>query len=289
MPVNGSGKYVAPSWHNNQPPYINASELNDISTTLACVPIANGGTGATTAASALTNLGALAKSGVVSKGSQSVPVYFDSSGVAHEITQPLPITLGGTGMTSLDNLRSSMGLGDGTGALAIVNGGTGATTAANALTNLGALAKSNVTSRGSSSTPVYFNSSGVANAISQPIPVSLGGSGMNGSDYFAISDDGGFENSFVRKWGKVVMIYLTTTLINSSNGLASSNGFIPSGYRPANQVFAVAVGTSARNINGDVKNWASVCISTSGDVVLQPNPRVTVSCYYAVNICYIQS
>ena len=46
MPISG-GKYVNPGWSNGTSPAINASELNDMSNTLALVPIANGGTGMT--------------------------------------------------------------------------------------------------------------------------------------------------------------------------------------------------------------------------------------------------
>jgi len=207
MPIS-SGAYVAPAWANGTSPYINATELSAMSTTLACVPIANGG--------------------------------------------------------------------------------TGATTAANALTNLGALAKSNVVSKGTTNTPVYFNSNGVATAISQPIPISLGGTGQTNSTTENIDDAGGLENCYVRAWGKIVMIYLTTSTISSTGTGVQVYGFIPSGYRPSNQVFGVAVGLSSRNLSGAVKNWASVKISTSGDVIIEPNPRVDASCHYAVNICYVR-
>lgn len=85
MPIV-NGKYVNPGWVNGAQPYINASELNDISTTLEQLPIANGGTGATTASAALTNLGAEPKTNVTSKGSNELPVYFDANGVATPIT-----------------------------------------------------------------------------------------------------------------------------------------------------------------------------------------------------------
>lgn len=49
----------------------------------------------------------------------------------------LPVDLGGTGASTLQALRKSMGLGDTTGALPIENGGTGATTAAAARNALG--------------------------------------------------------------------------------------------------------------------------------------------------------
>jgi hypothetical protein len=81
------------------------------------VPIANGGTGATTAADARTNLGL----GAVA------------------VQNTVPIANGGTGATTAADARTNLGL----GAVAvqntvpIANGGTGATTAADARTNLG--------------------------------------------------------------------------------------------------------------------------------------------------------
>ena len=177
MPIS-NGAYVAPNWANNTSPYINATELNAISNTLQTVPVKNGGTGATTASAALTNLGALAKANVVSKGSASTPVYFNASGVATAITSPIPVSLGGTGATTAAGIRSTLGLGSTTGALPVANGGTGATSASAALTNLGAEPKANVTSKGANNTPVYFDSNGVAYAISSPLPVSLGGTGV---------------------------------------------------------------------------------------------------------------
>ena len=56
MPISG-GKYVAPQWNNGTQPYINASELQAISDSVALLPIANGGTGATTVAGARNALG----------------------------------------------------------------------------------------------------------------------------------------------------------------------------------------------------------------------------------------
>lgn len=56
MPIN-NGKYVNPGWVNATTPAIAAAELNAMSNTIAQVPVANGGTGGTTVASARNNLG----------------------------------------------------------------------------------------------------------------------------------------------------------------------------------------------------------------------------------------
>lgn len=85
MPIVND-KYVAPSWANGSAPYINASELNAISQTLQLLSIANGGTGATTAAEALAALGGEPIANVTSKGSNDSPVYFNANGVAVPIS-----------------------------------------------------------------------------------------------------------------------------------------------------------------------------------------------------------
>ena len=76
------------------------------------LPIEQGGTGGTTAASARKALGLGNTSGA------------------------LPIANGGTGATTAASARNALGLGNTTGALPIANGGTGATTAAGAVSNL---------------------------------------------------------------------------------------------------------------------------------------------------------
>ena len=63
---------------------------------------------------------------------------------AGELTSVLPIANGGTGATSVADVRNALGLGNTTGALPIANGGTGATTARNALSNLGGVPTSDV-------------------------------------------------------------------------------------------------------------------------------------------------
>ena len=89
----------------NTPVYFNSSGVAvPISSP---IPISLGGTNATTASNALTNLGAEPIANVRSKGSANTPVYFNSSGVATPISSPLPISLGGTGVSS----RGSQDLG----------------------------------------------------------------------------------------------------------------------------------------------------------------------------------
>lgn len=83
--------------------------------TSGALPIANGGTGKTTAADAYTALGG----GAAGK--------LDTVDIAH----------GGTGAATVEDARNALGLGHTAGALPIANGGTGAATAAAARTALG--------------------------------------------------------------------------------------------------------------------------------------------------------
>lgn len=89
------------------------------------LPIANGGTGLTSAPSMLVNLASTTATSPL----QASP----RPGVAGT----LPIANGGTGQTTAAGVRNALGLGNTTGAVPIANGGTGATTAAAARTALG--------------------------------------------------------------------------------------------------------------------------------------------------------
>ena len=100
MPIENN-KYVAPGWVNDTTPAINATEMNAISNTLACVPIANGGTGGTTAQAARNNLG------FTTTGNANTPVYFNSSGLPTQMTGQLPIEKGGSGMSGVITVKES--------------------------------------------------------------------------------------------------------------------------------------------------------------------------------------
>ena len=128
---------AAPTSHNhtwNQitdrpttlPPSAHTHNASDI--TVGTLPIARGGTGATTAAAARNALG------------------------LGNTAAALPIANGGTGATTAAAARNALGLGNTTAALPIANGGTGATTAAAARTNLGALSTAGGTITGTLTT-----------------------------------------------------------------------------------------------------------------------------------------
>lgn len=89
------------------------------------LPIANGGTGLTSAPSMLVNLASTTATSPL----QASP--------RPGVTGTLPIANGGTGQTTAAGVRNALGLGNTTGAVPIANGGTGATTADAARTALG--------------------------------------------------------------------------------------------------------------------------------------------------------
>lgn len=157
MPISG-GKYVAPQWNNGTQPYINASELQAISDSVALLPIANGGTGATTVAGARNALGLGNTSGA------------------------LPIANGGTGATSASGAKESLGITlAGLGAKAagtepVSTGGTGLTSVtANALLSGNGTNPMKVTT--SANGAVYATSTNGAITFGT-LPVAQGGTGI---------------------------------------------------------------------------------------------------------------
>lgn len=145
MPIV-SDAYQAPDWLDGQAPAIDADELTAMSQTLEKIPVANGGTGATTASEARTNLGitpanigALPTSGGTISGNLTVTgsLTGNLTGNADNIDGVVAIAHGGTGATTVATARNALGLGNTSGALPVSNGGTGATTVAAARNNLG--------------------------------------------------------------------------------------------------------------------------------------------------------
>ena len=188
--------YVAPDWHNDTSPYINEDNLNAISETLECVPVENGGTGATDAPQARINLG---------------------------IELPLPVE----------------------------NGGTGAATAVQALDNIGAEPKANVTSKGATDTPVYFDSNAVAQPISAPIPVSLGGTGVSSLSTL-ISNMKSVTYSSANTGANNKYVYVSNGVVTASSatvGGANQNMYLSGGtFTAGNSFVPTGGGTFSGNV-----------------------------------------
>ena len=109
------------------------------------IAVNKGGTGATAASGARTNLGL----GTIAVENSPLPVNKGGTGQTTvaaarnafglgNTTGALPIANGGTGQTTAAAARNALGLGNTTGALPVANGGTGSTTATAALSALGA-------------------------------------------------------------------------------------------------------------------------------------------------------
>lgn len=101
--------YVNPGWVNGAAPAISADNLNNMSNTLETVPAENGGTGRTTLTSGalITGNG----TGAVGQLTGTGAVYAESNGNPQFGT--LPVSCGGTGVTTLDSLKTAMGLANG--------------------------------------------------------------------------------------------------------------------------------------------------------------------------------
>ena len=127
---------------------LNNKADKNLSNITGTLPISKGGTGATTASNALSNLGI--DTALNNKADKDLS----------NITGTLPISKGGTGATTASNALSNLGidtalnnkadkdLSNITGTLPVSKGGTGATTASNALSNLGAFSSSGGTIAG---------------------------------------------------------------------------------------------------------------------------------------------
>lgn len=147
MPIV-SGVYVAPTWNNGTSPFINASELNAMSGTLALVPVGNGGTGSNTAAGARQNLGITPTNiGAKPTGTEGV-----STGGTGLTTVTLNAVLTGNGTSAMKPVATANGAFYATsangapvfGTLPVGQGGTGLTASPSMLVNLGSTSAANV-------------------------------------------------------------------------------------------------------------------------------------------------
>ena len=139
LTADGLLRKTSGTWGMDSSAYL--TSVNLATNVTGTLPIANGGTGATTAAGALTSLGAYPASnpsGFLSSAVTSVSGTGSVNGITltGTVTSSGNLTLGGT--LSNVNLTSQV-----TGTLPIANGGTGAVNATQALSNLGAYPASN--------------------------------------------------------------------------------------------------------------------------------------------------
>lgn len=158
------------------------------------LPVLNGGTGATIAADARTNLGL---GTIATQNASNVTI---TGGSVTNITD-IAIADGGTGASTASSARNNLGLGSmatqnsltvnitggsitGITDLAIADGGTGASTAAGALTNLGAYAASNPAG--------YTTNTGTVTSVAATVPsfLSVTGSPVTTAGTLAIGYSG---------------------------------------------------------------------------------------------------
>ena len=255
MPIV-NGAYVSPNWVNDTSPYINETEMNAISDTLQTVPVANGGTGATSAAAALESLGAEPKANVTSKGSVNTPVYFNENGIAVAISSPIPIALGGTGASSLaaflTNARAvsynDADVGDASSPVYIANG----------------VATKLSSTVGSASKPVYLNA-GTLTAMTGALAIENGGTGATNVIHTLLTGAGGKIVVDYWQWGKMICVHVQGINVAGISTTTASN-IIPAAGRPeaVGQVGCMTCGT-------DIGAYARCVVKNNGDVTITPN------------------
>lgn len=98
--------YTAPTFKNNNTPALNATNMNNLARAVQNLTVPNGGTGSTsfTSGAILVGDGANPIDEIVGTGA----VYATSSGSPQFGT--LPISCGGTGATTAEQLRANLGL-----------------------------------------------------------------------------------------------------------------------------------------------------------------------------------
>ena len=107
MPINANGAYENPNWVNDTTPYLDATELNAMSNTLAQVPVKNGGTGKTSHTtnallagndvSAVKNI-ATGNGALYATGANALPQF-----------GTLPVAQGGTGASGISSANINTG------------------------------------------------------------------------------------------------------------------------------------------------------------------------------------
>ena len=205
---------TVPTWNQNT--------TGTASNVTGVVAIANGGTGQTTAAAAITALA----------GTQASGQYLRSNG-----TNTLLSSIQAADVPTL-NQNTTGTASNVTGTVAIANGGTGATTAAAALTNLGAYPASNPSG--------YTNNTGTVTSVAATVPafLSVTGSPITTSGTLAISYSGTALPIANGGTG------LTTTPANGALDIGNGTGF-------TRTTLTAGTGISVTNASGSITIAAS--------------------------------
>lgn len=123
--------------------------------------------------------------------------------------------------------------------------------------------KTAVTGKGSTTRPVYFDASGIAQPMGGPLPIEYGGTGA--TEISTYTDD---EGMTIYKWGKLVMLsYREQTPFN-----IGSPSSVPAGYRPViNLHFTCPIyRSSSSNANNFLAGYAlGIVRSNDGAIEMQ--------------------
>lgn len=149
----------------------------------------------------------------------------------------LPIANGGTGQKTVAAARNALGLGNTSGAVPVANGGTGATTAANARTNLG-ITLANLGAAAASHNHSAANiTSGTLDAACLPFKYALGTATISGSSSITVNyASAGFTS----------VPYVFVTYSTTGSNWSGDNGAIKV-HSKTTTSFGVVVGGSFSN------------------------------------------
>lgn len=288
-----SGKYLRTDGTNTAWDQIDISTA-DITGTL---PIANGGTAATTAAAARTNLGL---GTIATQNASSVAI---TGGTISGITD-LAVADGGTGASTAADARTNLGLGTiatqnansvsitggsitGITDLAVADGGTGASTAADARTNLGL---GTIATQNANSVSITGGSiTGITD-----LAVADGGTGASSFTTGGILRGNGTSALSVASAADIVAAIGSTAVTNATNAttattantLTTARNINGTSFNGSASITTASWGTSRTlSFTGDATGSAAVDGSANVATALTlANTAVTAGSYTAANI-----